>query len=629
MDELPAPPPVGKQQIARQIRVADYVFDFFALHGVRSVFLVPGGGSMFLVDAVAKNTNLDFVASHHEQASVIAAEAYARVGGGIGVAVVTTGPGATNALTGITGAWLESVPVFVLSGQVKRADLMGKSGLRQRGPQEVDIVTMVRGVTKYAVTVMDALDIRFHLEEALHRATSGRNGPVLLDIPLDVQAATIDPALLRGFVPESAARRAPDALRAQVDSVIELLNAAQRPLLFAGHGVRLAGAAAAFTELYERLNIPVAVSWPAMDLIASSHRLSVGKPGAVAQRSANFVVQNSDLIVMIGLRLDNSVTAFNRAAFGRNACRVVVDIDAAELAKFDQNAYTTIEADAGEFLAMLLERSGRIKANERSDWHDHCRALARRYPLNDDQTDRRAARINHHQVTQVLSEHIPGDTLIITGSSGLAIEFLYTGFQTKTGQRVMHSAGLGAMGYGLPAMVGAAIAHGKPLVGIESDGSLMFNLQELLTVRTLNLPLCLFILNNAGYASMRNMQRNYFEGRYVGTGPEAKLVLADVVAFGKTIGIPGMTISDSSELDGQICYALAQPRPFICDIMLEPNETLWPKVAAMPMPDGTIISMPLEDMSPLLSLDELQSNLLGAIDPASESVRAIRDQPAT
>ncbi len=608
--------------MAGLIRVADYIFEFFANHGVRTVFLVPGGGSMFLVDAVSQNARIDYVANHHEQASVIAAEAYARISGGIGVAVVTTGPGATNAITGVAGAWLESAPVFVVSGQVKRADLKGDSGLRQRGPQEIDIVTMVASITKYAVTVMEPQDIRYHLERAFNAATTGRTGPVWLDVPLDVQASLIDPTALRFYLPDATGSYENQRFVDQIDAVIALLKASERPLLLGGQGVRLAGAAKAFERLYELLNIPVAVTWPAIDLIPSTHRLSVGKPGAVAQRSANFIVQSADLLIIIGVRLDNAVTAFNRDNFGRNARRIIVDIDPQELAKFVGRDDDTILADARDFIELLIRRAEPVMFHDNATWLSHCKLLEERYPLAEDTRAIASTYISHYRAAHALSTHIPEGALVVTGSSGLAIEFLYAGFRTKPGQRLMHTAGLGAMGYGVPAMIGAWAAYGKSFVGIESDGSLMFNLQELLTIRALQIPVCLFILNNGGYASIRNTQRTYFAGRYVATGIEAKLLLADAVAFGATIGIPGIAITEASALDGAIRHALAQPGPFICDIVLEPNETLWPKVASIPMPDGTLVSMPLEDMSPLLPRDELRANMVSALDPVSERVRA-------
>jgi acetolactate synthase-1/2/3 large subunit len=606
-------------------RLADYVFQFLATKGVKAVFLVPGGGSMYLVDAVGQNPDIEFIPTHHEQAASIAAEAYSRINGRLGCALVTTGPGSTNAITGVAGAWIESVPLVLISGQVKRADMMQKSGVRQKGPQEVDIVSLVTPITKYAVTVLNAADIRYHLERAIHVATTGRRGPVWLDIPLDIQASQIEPMSLRGFV--GLAQDEPDrnALQNDVERVIELINQAQRPILLAGHGVRLADAVDEFRVLYERLEIPVATTWNAMDLIPSTNRLSVGKPGTVALRGANFAIQNSDLIFVIGARLDNVVTAYNPAKFGRCAPKILVDVDPAELRKFssDMTIARAIQSDAKAFIQAMLSSTepGRLVRVNRSAWLEKCEKWKARYSINDGRPFPSAGAISHYHITKVLSEEVPEDTLVVTGSSGLAVEIFYTGFQNRSGQRVLLTAGLGAMGYGLPAMIGASIAHGRrPFVGIEGDGSLMMNLQELATVKQLGLPLRLFVLNNSGYASIRNTQRNYFDGRFVGTGPEARLGFPDFVSLAEAFGIHAIRIDSAGELRKKIRQALEHDGPLLVDVRVQKDEALWPKSAALPQPDGSIISMPLEDMSPLLPRDEFRENMIVPLDPASEQV---------
>ncbi|PKU25987.1 thiamine pyrophosphate-binding protein [Telmatospirillum siberiense] len=601
------------------VRVADYVFSFVAEQGVSTVFLVPGGGAMFLADAAGLAKGVDFVPNHHEQASSIAAEAYSRINGTLGVAVVTTGPGGTNAITGVAGAWIESVPMLVISGQVKRADLKGDTGVRQIGPQEVDIVSLVRPITKYAATVMDAGDIRYHLEKAVHLATSGRRGPVWVDIPLDIQAATVDGATLRPFVPEVVAK--PDLSKA-ADEIIDLLNQAERPLILAGHGIRLAGAAETFRQLYEALQIPVVATWNAMDLIPASHPLSVGKPGTVALRAPNFAVQNCDLLIGIGARFDNVVTAFNPARFGRDARKVVVDVDPAELAKFTHHIDLKVEADAAALIGALLERRSRIKARDRSPWLARCAEWKRRYTVNDGKPFPTSGAISHYHLMQILSEEIPEDTLVVTGSSGLAVEVFYTVFQNKPGQRVFLTSGLGAMGYGLPAMIGAGVANGrKPFVGVESDGSLQMNLQELATLKAQNLPVRMFVVNNNGYASIRNTQRNYFDGRYVGTGPEGGLFIPDIVAVANAVGIPASSVSDVADLRSAVRRTLEQTGPVLLDVRVMNDESLWPKSAALPQPDGSMLSMPLEDMSPLLPRAELRAQMLVPLAPESEKVR--------
>jgi acetolactate synthase-1/2/3 large subunit len=602
------------------IRVADYIFGFVAAQGVCTVFMVPGGGAMYLVDAAGMAPGISVVPNHHEQASAIAAEAYARINGHLGVALVTTGPGATNAITGVAGAWIESVPMLILSGQVKRADLKGNTGVRQRGPQEVDIVSLVKPITKYAVTVMDAADIRFHLEQAVSLATTGRRGPVWLDIPLDIQACMIDPDSLRPFEPEPLVK---PCLSAAVGRVVELINQAERPLILAGHGIRLARAAGAFRELYERLTIPVVTTWNAMDLIPAGHALSVGKPGSVALRPPNFAVQNSDLLIAIGARLDNVVTAFNPARFGRDAKKVVVDVDAAELQKLTYPIDVKIEADAADFIAALLAGCNRVAAKDRSPWLQRCADWKSRYPVNDGAPFATRGPISHYHLMQVLADEVPEDTLVVTGSSGLGVEAFYTVFQNKPGQRVFLTSGLGSMGYGVPAMIGAGIANGrKPFVGVEGDGSLQMNLQELATLRAQSLPVRLFIINNGGYASIRNTQRTYFSGRYVGTGSEAGLFLPDTVAVAQAMGIPASRVTGAADLRSAVRQTLATTGPVILEVQVQNAETLWPKVTAMPQANGSMLSMPLEDMAPLLPREELRAQMLVPLAPESEAIVA-------
>ena len=606
------------------MRTADYIFAYVAEQGVDTVFMVPGGGAMYLVDALGQNPDIKFVPNLHEQASAIAAEAYSRINGRLGVALVTTGPGATNAITGVAGAWIESVPMLIISGQVKRADMMGDSGVRQMGPQEVDIISMVKPITKYAVTVMDPKDIRYHMEKAIALATSGRRGPVWIDVPLDVQASLVEPEQLTGYKAEPGSRKSAGQLDAEVSKTLELIKSSKRPLLLAGHGIRLAEAAEDFKALYESLHIPVVATWNAMDMIPFAHPLCVGRPGTVALRAPNFAVQNCDLLISIGARLDNVVTAFNPAGFGREAKKVVVDVDPNELAKHNMPLEQSIQADAKEFIQALLAKSQDDDNTvlNRPGWLEQCANWKKRYPIADGQAFPDKGEISHYHFVKVLAEEIPEDTLIVTGSSGLGVEVFYSTFSNKPGQRIFLTSGLGAMGYGLPALLGGGMAFGgTSLVGVESDGSLQMNLQELQTLKATNLPARLFIINNNGYASIRNTQRNYFEGRYVGTGPEAGLYLADLQKVAEAVGIPAIAIKDASELREKIRYVLAQPGPFLCDVQVVANETLWPKSAAIPQPDGSMISMPLEDMSPLLSRKELRENMLISLAPESEKIK--------
>ncbi|MFT3757632.1 thiamine pyrophosphate-binding protein [Thauera sp.] len=602
--------------MTQPIRVADYLMAALAEHGAEHVFLLPGGGAMHLNDALACEKRLLPVPCHHEQACGIAAEAWGRVRGTFGVCMVTTGPGATNVITPVTGTWIESVPMLVISGQVKRADRLGDRPLRQGGVQEVDIVPMVRSVTKYAVTVDDPQQIRYHLERALYEMRSGRAGPVWLDIPLDVQATRIDPIQLPGFTPPAARTT---ELGTAAQDVLALIARAERPLLLAGHGVRLAGAAAAFAALAERLQIPAVTTWNALDLLPWEHPLNAGRPGVVALRGANFAVQNCDLLISIGSRLDNVLTAYNPRGFARHARKVVVDVDAAEIAKLDMDIDIRVAADAADFIAALASATLPAQRTDTSAWRARCRDWKTRYPVNDGQPFPASGPISHYHFTSALSDAIPADTLVSTGSSGLAVEVFYTVFRNKPGQRVFLTSGLGSMGYGLPAAIGACLAHGgRPMVAVESDGSLQLNLQEFATLAAQRLPVTLVVMNNGGYASIRNTQRNYFEGRYLGTGPEAGLLLPDLEKIALTYGLPFARIDDAGGL-ASLGTLIGGTGPRIVEVMLTPDETLFPKVAAMPQADGTMVSMPLEDMSPLLPLEQLEAEMLVPLLPVSQN----------
>lgn len=601
------------------MRVADYLMSRLAEAGAEHVFLLPGGGAMYLNDALACEKRLTPVPCHHEQACGIAAEAWGRVRESFGVCMVTTGPGATNVITPVAGAWIESIPLLVISGQVKRPDLLAGRPLRQGGVQEVDIVPMVKSVTKYAVTIDDPQQIRYHLERALYEMRNGRHGPVWLDVPLDVQGAPIDPETLPGFTP--AAESEAD-LAASCSQLLALLAEAERPLLLAGHGVRLAGAAKPFRDLAERLQIPVATTWNALDLLPWDHPLNVGRPGVVALRSGNFAVQNCDLLISIGCRLDNIITAYNPHGFARGARKVVIDVDHNEIDKLDMDIDLRIVADAKAAIDALNGQSREVLAGDNTQpWIARCADWKARYPVNEGQPFPSSGPINHYHFVSALSDAIPPDTIVGTGSSGLAVEVFYTVFRNKPGQRVFLTSGLGSMGYGLPAAIGACLANDrKPMVAVESDGSLQLNLQEFGTLAAQQLPISLIIMNNGGYASIRNTQRNYFASRFIGTGPEAGLMLPDLEQIAATYGLPFCRISDAADL-GKLQDLLATPGPRLIDLQLTPSETLYPKVAALPQADGSMLSMPLEDMSPLLPLAQLESEMSTPLLAASRLAR--------
>ena len=597
-------------------RVADYLLGRLADLGIKDIFFLPGGGAMYLNDALACEKRITPIPCHHEQACGIAAEAYGRTNqAGFGVAIVTTGPGATNVLTPVAGAWIESLPVLVLSGQVKRPDALRGRPLRQSGVQEVDVISMVKPVTKFAVTVDSSENVRKCFEEAIWHMKNGRPGPVWLDVPLDVQAAPIDPQDLVGFEPPLD--QTATELSIALNKLNALLSKSKRPLVLAGHGVRISGAAKSFQALVEELGMPCVFTWNASDLLPWNSPLYVGRPGVVAARAPNFAIQNCDCLISIGCRLDNVITAYNPKSFARNATKIVVDIDPHELGRHQMDIALPILADAKCFIDAWREHDNESCPNW-DDWRNKCLDWKKRFtPLDGRAFDQKS--ISHYEFVEAISEVIPENELVITGSSGLAVEVFYTVFRNKSGQRMFLTSGLGSMGYGLPAAIGACIGAGRiPTVCVESDGSLMLNLQELATLKALNLPITVVVMNNGGYASIRNTQRNYFEGRYLGTGSDSGLYIPDFVAIAKAIGFDSNDIYSVKELEN----AFGSRGPKVVNVHLQTDEVLSPKVAAMPQFDGSIISMPLEDMSPLLTIEELKAEMLVGLDPISEKVRA-------
>jgi acetolactate synthase-1/2/3 large subunit len=601
------------------MRVSDHILQFVARQQVRHVFLVTGGGAMYLNDSLARADGIEAVCNGHEQASAIAAEAYAKATGNLGVAMVTTGPGGTNAVTGVAGAWLDSTPVLFISGQVKRSDRMFDAqgrprGLRQLGVQEVDIVAIVAPITKYAVTVLDPADILYCLEKAAYLARSGRPGPVWIDVPLDVQAATIDdPGALRRFDPAELRQPPPRArLRDQVAAVAAALDRAERPLIFVGNGVRLAGGEDALRRLRETLRLPVAATWCAADLVPSDDPLFVGRPGAVAARGANFALQNCDFLLGIGLRLDFAITGYAPDRLARAAHKVLVDIDPAELAKLHPHIHQPIAADARDFLEELVAQTAQHAQPDRSAWTDRCADWKTRYPVVTP-AHRAGGPVSIYRLAEVIGAETSADDLLVSGSSGSGIEIFLLACPARSGQRIYHTAGLGAMGFGLPAAIGVCLAHDRRrTVCVDGDGGFQFNIQELETVARLRLPIKFFVLNNNGYASIRASQRNWFGAARIGCDAASGLTLPDLSRIAAGFGLPSVVISDQHDLPRQVRAVLDSDGPVICDVRVIPEESREPRLASMQKPDGALVSKPLEDLFPFLDRDEFLANMIVA-----------------
>jgi acetolactate synthase I/II/III large subunit len=598
------------------VKLSDYVVKFIEAQGVRHVFMVPGGGAMHLNDSLGQSKSITWVSNLHEQASAMAAETYAKATGNLGVAMLTTGPGGTNAITGVAGAWLDSTPCLFISGQVKRPDLKGKSGVRQMGVQEVDIVTAVKALTKYAKLIIDPESIRYHLEKAVYLARCARPGPVWIDIPLDVQAATIDEAKLRGFRPPRK-RAAPAGLSVAIDKIIEMLARSERPVILAGNGVRLAGAQAAFKSLAHRLKIPVLLTWLAIDLYAHDEENLIGKPGTVAPRGVNFALQNADFLLVIGARLDFTITGYAPDRLARGAKKVMVDIDPAEIGKLDPYLDLSVCCDAKDFIAALADATASIPQPEREPWHRRCAQWKQRYPVLLPEHATPEGLVSTYFFADCLSELLPEGAPIVSGSSGAGIEIFQHALRLKRGQRLYHTTALGAMGYGLPAAIGACLGSGgRETVLVDGDGGIQLNIQELATIQRLQLPIKIFILNNDGYSSIRTSQERWF-GRQTGADSRSGLTLPDIVPLAKAYGLNATRIADQHDLRAELSRVLALPGPVVCDVVSRPDEARVPSLSSAQRPDGSLYSKPLEDLWPFLPREEFLANMI--IKPLEES----------
>ena len=604
-----------QEQPGRLIRVADYIAQTLVRHGVRDIFLVTGGGAMHLNDAIGRCEGLRYICCHHEQACAMAAEGYARITGDVGAINVTTGPGGINALNGVFGAWTDSVPVLVLSGQVKREtalykhNLIGK--LRQLGDQEADIVSMVKGITKYAITIDDPQSIRYHLERALHLAKSGRPGPCWIDVPVDVQGSLVDTETLAGYDPRQDAQPVDTgALTDTCRTALEMIRTAQRPVLLAGTGVRAAHAVEVFRRVAEKLGVPVTTAW-SHDLLASDHPLHCGRPGTIGDRGGNFTVQNSDLVLILGSRLNIRQVSYNWKDFARNAFKIQVDVDAAELRKPTVAPDLPIQCDVRLFLETcerLLDESP-FDTSRHGDWLAWCRERQRRFPayIPSKHISKPGAINPYHFMHGLFKELADDDIVICANATATIVAFQVA--ELKAGQRLISNSGAASMGYDLPAAIGAAVArNGKRVICLAGDGSLQMNIQELQTLAHHRWPIKLFVLNNNGYLSIRQTQSAFF-GLAVGESPVSGVSFPDFLKVAEAYGLPSRRI-DQPDFAKDIRCALATPGPEVCTVTLDPSQGFEPKLSSRKLPDGRMISSPLEDMFPFLDRDELRSNMV-------------------
>ena len=595
------------------IKLSDYVFNFVLKIGVKHVFVLPGGASMHLVDSLGKKKELEYICCLHEQACAFAAEAYAEYTNHLAVTLVTAGPGGTNTLTGVAAAWIESSSCLFISGQAKSTDMISDHGVRSMGQQELDIVSIVKPITKYSVTVLDPKSIRYYLEKATYLATHDRKGPVWIDIPLDIQASIVDENDLKGFdQSEVRTSQRNENLHEQIEKTFEILNKSERPVILVGNGVRSANAAQQFHKLISSLRIPVLTTWKAADMLPESDELFIGRPGAIGQRAANFAQQNSDCIIILGARLDLPQIAFNHKNFARTATKIMVDIDPNEIKKMQTEIHVPVVADAGEFLDQFLKRIHGAKIKDFGKWIAKCNEWKTKYPVVlPEYWNGNQAHVSTYVLIDVLSEQLTGDDVIVPGSSGPCSDILMQAFKVKQGQRILNAPGLGAMGTGLPGAIGACIASGKRrTVCVNGDGGFQLNIQELETVRRLSLPIKFFVLSNDGYRSIMAMQNNYFNGRFVASEPSSGLTLPDLCRVADAYRLKVCEINNHDEIRGKVSFVLGQKGPVVCIVKTSPQEKTLPRATSMQKSDGTIVSRPMEDMEPLLDRNEFLSNMI-------------------
>ncbi len=586
------------------MKISDYVIKFISELGVDKVFCVTGGGAMHLNNSLGCSKDVEGVFMLHEQGASVAAESYARIREGIGVCLVTSGPGATNAITGLCGAYMDSIPVIFISGQAKRSDLVGDQNIRQFGIQEVDIISMVKPYSKYAVRLMDPAGVKYELEKAAHIAVSGRPGAVWIDIPLDIQASDVDADSLEGFIPSDDVVKISDQ---EIDRVIEAFNSAKRPAVMLGNGVRLSHASDKVRELVSLLGAPTFVSWNGVDLLDDDNPYYFGRPNIVGHRSANLILQNADFVLSIGTRLSLLNTGYNFDGYLKNAFHVMVDIDENEMNKKSLHPQMKIVSDAGLFIDALLSRKDRISGADLSSWLEHCNDMKEKYPVEIPEQDPREGYVSLYKLFDVLSDKMTSDDVYQFTSSGTSVDIGMKVLRLKKGQRAFLNKSMAAMGYDIPACVGSCIGSGgKRTVCVTGDGSIAMNIQELEVIRRLYLPVKIFVADNSGYSMIWHSQTGNFKGHLTGCTEDSGLTLPNMKAVAEAFGIRGMEITSESELETVVSEVLEYDGPVVCRVKTDIMQKVLPKQSNFMNENGQMESRPLEDMTPLLDRDELR-----------------------
>jgi acetolactate synthase-1/2/3 large subunit len=592
------------------MRVADFVAKFILEElDVKHVFTLTGAGIMHLTDGLACNKKLKTICPHHEQTASMALEAYSRATENFGVGIFTTGPGSTNAITGLAGAWQDSVPCLFISGQVKLAEASSQSGikkLRQFGVQELDIIPIVESITKYAVTITQPEKIRYELEKASHIAKSGRPGPVWIEIPMDIQSAKISDELEKF---ENEQSENPEINENQIKSVIELLQNAKRPIIISGQGVRIAGAIELLTKFVKLFKIPVVTSYLGIDTIRHDEESYIGKIGVKGERAGNLAMQNSDLILSIGSSLHVSVIGYNYKQFARGAKKIIIDIDEITHKKKTIDIDQFVHADAKDFLNILLKQLTEGDSLNYASWLEMCNKWKKKYPTCLPEYKNTKDEINSYFLIEQICKNSKAGDIFVSDAGGTFYAVSQAVTLTKPNQRYIPSSAMATMGYGLPAAIGISIATGNRVISFTGDGSLQQNIQEFQTLVEYNLPVKLFVLNNDGYHSIRTSQTNYFQKRYIGESSKSGISFPDTVKIAEAYGVKAFRIDQPSQITDVVNQVLNYDGPVVCDVIVPREQEIIPTVASRVNDDGSMSSRPLEDMYPFLDRKEYKNNL--------------------
>lgn len=596
-----------------KIKLANYIAAFLVEHGITDVFTVTGGGAMHLNNALGHQAGLTCMYNHHEQACAIAAECYARINNKIAAVCVTTGPGGTNALTGVLGGWLDSIPMLILSGQVRYDTTARSTGLplRAMGDQEFDICKAVAAMTKYCEMVVDPLKIKYCLERALHEATSGRPGPCWLDIPLNVQGAFIETDELIGYDPtEFNATLPPPVSSETITSILDKIKQAERPIFYAGNGIRISGGFEVFKKVVDKLNIPVVTCFDSIDAIEEDNPLYAGRGGIMGDRAGNFAVQNSDLILSVGNRLSIRQVGYNHKTWAQEAFVIANDIDENELKKPTLHVEMPIWADAKDLLEKLNAALPEEKFSRNDHWIECCRYWREKYPVVLEKYFNQRGKINVYAFVKLLSSKLAEGQITVGGNGSACVAGGQT-YMIKKNQRFITNSGVASMGYDLPAAIGACIGSGKQtIINLTGEGSLQMNIQELETISFNKLPIKIFVINNEGYHSIRQTQSNFFKNQsLVGVGKDSgDLGFPKLEKLIPAYELPYYRLADNQTMSQELDEILAKDAPFVCEVFVDIEQNFEPKASSKMLPDGTIISVPLDDMYPFLSAEELQAN---------------------